>query len=346
MKLLILCPKGVEVFLAQEVHTYEGIVESQDNGCIVASFPTEKSVVVFAYMTQFASTLCIHHKTEPLTTPCDMSFVDTKTTYCLHASHAPDATVSSKSLLHEVHEAYFKQTKRHLRYTSYNAALQVYATQEYRYIGVRVFDFDFTHRDYRVFLGRDALSGITAAALASFVACQDARTVLDPLCQSGTIIIEAALSHIRQSVRFFEKPKLIQSAHGITVSSELLSSHDNTIRQPTQSFLVFDESFPRLRNAQKNARIAHVQQCITFSRQTITWIDLKAENVDCVLVHPDILHPKKDATFFANVCATLRKGGRIGIATRQPNRWITQKNPRKRHEIYQGKERWTLLLFA
>ena len=353
---LILHNKGLGPFVSRELEQFGFSSIERDDGCCTAQ-GSKEALLSYVYMTRFASSVSLLVSQQPFTTEEALESIDTtglaafaQDVWSVRVTHS-EPSVSSQRVQQTVLPNYKKALGGKFSFKAHTVEFGVHVTKKHVYCAVRLTLHDLGHRDYRVFLGRNALKGASAMAALSLGGMTPESSVLDPLAQSGVVIIEAALFARNQSPRYFEKQKLLGgmlSAYK-TVAEDVFARHDKERTSPPGQLQTFDVSFPRLRNAEKNARIADVHKIITFSRQTIDWMDLKADVgvIDVVATAPDVLPEKQDPLFCERAATVLKTDGRLVIVTRKKKRWVELSGFAldEEHTVFQGKEPWHILCF-
>lgn len=205
---------------------------------------------------------------------------------------------------------------------------------------------DLGKRDYRIFLGRDALRGNIAAAVLKVSGYTGEEVLLDPYCRHGVIPIEAALMATNTSVNKYQKDKLACKAENCGEEK----TTENKI-------LCIDEHFPHVNAAKKNAKIAGAVKQIQFSRQEIEWLDTKypPKSIDKIVTmppQPTIANEnkigKKYKELFHQADILLVEKGTITLVMKQHPEKILEHASKfkkiKEQKIMQGKEELTTLV--
>lgn len=149
------------------------------------------------------------------------------------------------------------------------------------------FSDDLSKRDYKIFNSPMSLKGTTAFGLLKIAGYNPSDVFLDTFCNSGNIVIEAALYANRISPRYYNKNfpfmKLniiehIQNIYVKDIKGDWESFFQNLDSEKSDKKLSITASDPLLRNitaAKKNAKIAGVEKYIDFRRIDIDWLDTK-----------------------------------------------------------------------
>ncbi len=136
--------------------------------------------------------------------------------------------------------------------------------------GVDFAGIDLGRRDYRIFLGGEALKGNIAAAVHHMSGYKPEHVLLDPFCRHGTIAIEAAFQASNTSPHKYGKERL-----AFTKLQGLKYELKDEEKKFEGKITAMDENFRHVSAARKNAKIAGVAKLIQFSRTELEWIDVK-----------------------------------------------------------------------
>ena len=231
---------------------------------------------------------------------------------------------------------------------------------------------DVSKRDYRIFIGSETLTGITADAVLRLAGYEPKHMLLDPFCRAGSIVIEAALHALQMPVRYYAKEKLpfvklfnktdFVNLFNKSDIEQFFATHDKAITERIPgSITAVSSQFPSVQASRKNAKIAGVTKAIEFSRTELEWLDMKFEpgSVDRIVTQPveitanfpAVKAAKLTALFFERAKKILKPDGKIGLVLRQGKdayaAAAAQHGFTLEHErtIMQGKEAWQVVLF-
>ncbi|MBI4149446.1 hypothetical protein HY491_03280 [Candidatus Woesearchaeota archaeon] len=231
-----------------------------------------------------------------------------------------------------------------------NVILYIYVFKEQAYVGVDIAGFDLSKRDYKIFHTPSSIKG--TLAFAAVRSAPQPTTLLDPLCGSGEIAIEAALYFSRVSPHFFRKDAFLFTRLPL-FSSFSFAAIDALQRACPVAITACDSQFRFLHATQKNAQIANIKDAITFSRSDIEWLDTKftPQSMGMMVSRIPASAPKRLlAELFYQAAYILASQGNVALlttapaavhdaASRHPFRCVAEQH------IWQGKEQFTLLLF-
>jgi 23S rRNA G2445 N2-methylase RlmL len=349
MKALALTFPGLSDVLAEEIKTLTGISGKQ--GAESVSFEAElKDIFAVCYRSQAACRVLLvvsEGAFEQLTVPKEyltgtVSFAAKSTS----KAQAFAETVSGKKVYKNADTPFY---------------LHIEATQ--CWLGVDLTG-DISKRDYRVFIGSETLSGITAFGALMTAGYEPKQIVLDPFCRAGSFVIEAALHALSLPVRLYSKDRMPYAKTRKDFDFEkFYKEHDKHVKEsPQGTIFALSPQFPSIQATRKNAKIAGVGKAIDFSRTETDWLDFKFEknSVDRIVTQPverTINFPQDKFTklaslFFERSAAILKKNGRLCLVLRQgKDDYIAIGKQNKfslEHErvIMQGKEAWNVMVFT
>ena len=195
------------------------------------------------------------------------------------------------------------------------------------HFGIDLSGEDLGKRDFRIFLGPEALKGHVAASLVKMAPV--GKVVLDPFCRNGIIPIELALMLTKRSPHYFGKEKfLFRRLPELkdTNWDELFEKIDkNMIPDVDTKIISMDPQFNHISSAKKNAKIAGVNKSIMFSRTDLEFLDAKfgKQAIDTIITlppQPNVNLPKeridkmlKDVFYQAEF--VMKKGGTMVLIT-------------------------------
>ena len=225
------------------------------------------------------------------------------------------------------------------------------------FFGVDFSGIDLGRRDYRIFLGMNALKGNIAAALLSISKYDSKHALLDPFCRHGIIPIEAALLATNTSIHKFDKDKF--------AFTDLPNREFELTDNPTKfegTIIAMDDNFKHVSSAKKNAKIAGVIKAVSFSRTDLRWLDAKfgkhfLDRIITLLPPPsrNVAPEKTEKTyhqFFYQADFILKKSGKICLVMQRGTDLAKDKAKEFKfkieHErkVQQGGEELSILVFS
>ncbi|GIU68870.1 MAG: hypothetical protein KatS3mg002_0106 [Candidatus Woesearchaeota archaeon] len=222
---------------------------------------------------------------------------------------------------------------------------------------------DLSVRDYKIFNTPLSLKGTTAFGVLMLSGYSKGKSLLNPLCNSGVLEIEAALYNSGISPKHYniEIPfKRLNVDFDIEkFFSDINHSIDSTKVDPTKIKIVSAD--PLLKNitaAKKNAKIAGVEKYIDFRRIDIDWMDIKHDEnaFDFIITFIPGSSKNKNIntlmkefdTFFYNSEYILKKTGVLSILCISRDLLLTSASKyfelREIKNFYSGTQLMNLLL--
>lgn len=225
------------------------------------------------------------------------------------------------------------------------------------YFGVDFSGIDLGRRDYRIFLGTDALKGNIAASLLHIAGYETKQSLLDPFCRHGIVPIEAALYATNTSPHKFGKEKFAFAQ---------LPNRKFELKDKETDFkgtiIAMDDNFKHVSASRKNAKIAGVVKSVEFSRTDLKWLDAKfGKNfLDRIITLPvqsgkSIAEKTVDKIyhqFFYQAEFILKKSGKICVVMKRGIELLKQKatefkfSVESERKVMQGAEELTILVFS
>jgi 23S rRNA G2445 N2-methylase RlmL len=225
------------------------------------------------------------------------------------------------------------------------------------FFGVDFSGIDLGRRDYRIFLGTDALKGNIAASLLHIAGYETKHSLLDPFCRHGIVPIEAALYATNTSPHKYGKEKFAFAK---------LPNRKFELKDKETDFkgtiIAMDDNFKHVSAARKNAKIAGVVKSIEFSRTDLQWLDAKfGKNfIDRIITLPvqpgrsiaDKTIEKIYHQIFYQAEFILKKSGKICVVMKRSVELLKSKaaefkfSVEHERKVMQGAEELTVLVFS
>ncbi len=225
------------------------------------------------------------------------------------------------------------------------------------YFGVDFAGIDLGRRDYRIFLGTDALKGNIAAALLHIAGYETKHSLLDPFCRHGIVPIEAALYATNTSPHKFNKEKF---AFANLPNRKFELKDKETDFKGT--IIAMDDNFKHVSASRKNAKIAGVVKSIEFSRADMQWLDAKfgknfLDRIITLPVQPgrsiaDKTVEKIYHQTFYQAEFILKKSGKICVVMKRGVELLKQKaaefkfSVESERKVMQGAEELIIIVFS
>lgn len=339
MKGAIICQRGVEKLLLNEVFELIGARGKEKKGHVVFEFEKIEDLMKLAYKTQLGSRVLI----------VDMDCKGYKT----FALRAESDLNDSKELEAEKGAEVAEKTKLKVDLENPDLLFYYYEQEGDSISGVDLGGNDLGKREYRIYQTRQALRATTCKALVDISGFRKGIFV-NVNCGEGIIGIEAYCKLTGKSVRFFEKDKL-KFKHMFDKDWDKLFSEWDHEKKFDGDIVLYDDQFRHIDNAKKNAKIAGIKG-VKFSRLAIEWLDTKhgKEEVDALVCYPmqeSRINPKKKVQkqykelFYQ--CKFVMKG-KVVVLMREKGKleqFAEGFKLTETHEIQQGKDKYYVEVF-
>jgi putative N6-adenine-specific DNA methylase len=233
------------------------------------------------------------------------------------------------------------------------------------WLGIDLSGEDLGKRDFRIFLGPQALKGHIAASLIKLAEFDSSKVLLDLFCRNGIIPIEAALMVLNCSPHRFGKEKFLFRKLPMLEDKdwdEILSKIDEECDPNAKaSVIAMDPQFASISASKKNAKIAGANKPITFSRTDLQFLDAKfgEHAIDClVTLTPQIRQgtPEEKVDkilkeFFYQAEFVMKKTGRMVLITQTAEDYLKKYaedykfKMQEERVIWQGNAEFSVMVF-
>lgn len=260
--------------------------------------------------------------------------------------------ISIKGKSHTKIEELAEKFNLKIDYKNPELILYLHFEDNFFWLCIDFLDLELDKRDYRIFLGREKLTGTAAYCLLRLAGYKPEQNLLDPFCRSGIIAIEAALFATKRSPHFFSKNRF--------KDEEKLAKLDK-ITKSQKLILAIDFSFKGIAATKKNAQIAGVLDDIKITKIETEFLDTKfgKGEIDIIVTEPPEISTaspeKKILTiykhFFDNAAFLLPEKGIVACISNKPTDILEKSakehkfNIKHKRTIYQGKEAWQIIVF-
>lgn len=202
-------------------------------------------------------------------------------------------------------------------------------------VGIDMVGGESLHRrKWRVYDHPASLKGTIASGLVMFSGWREGEVLLDPMCGSGTIPIEAAHCAMNLPPGFFRKDNLaflrLPPMEDGRTPSEVMGEIDSRIRWDLPLRIYGTERFKKhVEGAILNVKSARVEDKVEVAKLNIARLPEKfpPESVDVIITNPPyglrIADPKESMRvhklLFKAAYGVLREGGRLVMVTTHAN---------------------------
>lgn len=372
MKALGICPKGFEEEAQRELKEFLQKDSTTENGCILFDVNDNLELSRITYKTQsLQKTMLVLDSfdiSENINSDLKKSiekidFADwfkdrTFKADCFHI----DDNISGMKVAAKIGEYILENNDAKVQMKNPNVIILAYIIDNRCHLGIDFSGIDLSKRDYRIHNHPSALNGGIAFNLLMFSGWSPDKSLLDPMCGSGVIPIEAALLFSKKSAQFFRKENLaftrFEKFNFVTIDAEVV---DNISKNSKVADInCSDHVLACIRATKNNGKIADIDKIIKPTKNDLEWLETKygEESLDFIVTHPPSMSKHADEksvikTFnelFYQAEFVLKEDGKIAIicisdALLEESAEKNGFELIKKKQIMQGKQELTCFLF-
>ena len=219
-------------------------------------------------------------------------------------------------------------------------------------------------RGYKIYHHPAALRTTLANQMVRLSGWNKDKVLLDPMCGSGTIPIEACLNVTNTPGAYWRKDKLqftkLNVFKDIDWDSFFEKIDEKINRDIDVEIYAFDKFIKHVRGAEANATRASVRNLIKFARVDLEWLDVKMEekSVDVIVTNPPyglkVADPEEaekcHKLLFYQADWVLKDDGKVVLISARPDfveKWSQYYKFKKVHEreVLHGKLKAKIYIF-
>jgi len=275
MEVLLTTGQGMEEVAALEAQEVIDAASRIIDGGIIVPIKNIKQLCELCYKAQsITKTILLLENVKPTESFALKNVEDWPGSFRASALSLDDS-VENNELEQDVGAAIKEKTNETVDLENPDVVFYVFLNKNHKMLGIDFSGIDLSKRDYKIFNTRQSVKGTLAYFLLRYADYKRDHILVDPFCDTGEIIIEAAHYTYCLSVNSFHKDKLAFS-HFSSVSYQFPEFKVPAV-QPT--IFGFSHLLNDIKSAQKNAKIAGVHKLISFSKVEADWLDIKFKDV-------------------------------------------------------------------
>ncbi len=243
-------------------------------------------------------------------------------------------------------------------FNSYDVTLFIFICDKAGFIGLDLTGFDASKRSYKIFQTRDSLKGTLVASFLIFSGYSPKKVFVDPFGREGIITIEAALMAEVKAVHHYDKEKLtitrLKPFATIDIEKALATKNKGS------EIHYLDSMLRNMNFAQKNSKIAGVNDSIDFSKKDLSWLDMKFEQSSVDLIAGYAPEAGRSRSFgqanriyselFHQASFLLKAKGELCVIQRDPGNIIKAASNHKfkkdrSTQVFSGKQQYEFISF-
>ena len=171
--------------------------------------------------------------------------------------------------------------------TTPDNTVYVYVKDNAYHIGLDVAGRDLSKRQYKVFSSNKGINATLGYAFVQHCNISSESRIVNPFSRDGVIPIETALRYKGVSVNHYDREFKFDSLNLLDFfdMDDKLDDIDSDLTENNVDIHCYDRDFRNLKAQKKNAKIAGVEDHITFSRFEPEYIDLKFDDFQVDLIY-------------------------------------------------------------
>jgi len=284
MKALAITYKGMEDISMREISE---LIKSRDikpmQGAVVFDFEKFEDLCLLCYKAQSVIKILYLFEHFKIFDIKDIKLqktdmIDKDTSFASRCMRIGEHNFSGRDVETHVGEIIKNLTSAKVNLKNPDIPVLTYIYDNDCYIGVDWAGIDLSKREYRIYTNPVSLKGNIAYALVRIADYKKNETIIDPLCGSGEIPIEAAMFMTNFPVNFYNKTKFAFTKFRIFEKfnfDKFFEKINKKIKKIKTNIYAYDAQQRNLKAAEKNAKIAGVLKEIKFSRTEVEWLDIK-----------------------------------------------------------------------
>ncbi len=301
MEFFTITNRGLEDINTKEIEELGGMLKRSFEGINVFEAKDEDELAKIAYKTQTSSRVLLlkgmktefdkNNVLEELKAISNESdFSDLKgLTFAVRASKR-DVEVDIMKIYNEIGDIIRVKSGAKVNLTNPDVIVRVYVTPEVLLIGYDLFGKDpLDKRFYRVYYHPSGLRATLANQMVRFSEWDESKVLLDPLCGSGTIPIEAVLIMRNIPPLYGMDYKRFAMTKLFKLDNEFYEQINNKIDWKKRAkIMCFDKFVKHMRGAELNCIHARCKDTVRVAKINLEDVDFKLgeKSVDYIITNP------------------------------------------------------------
>ncbi len=310
-KIGLLCHHGIEQAVGDFCKQYGKVIEIKSGFIVLETEAVEHVALYCGGVNRIVSLLFEGNYTELL---ASVGTLAVSKEFHVH-SYSTDPTTESLQEQREAVVQALETTGHHWNPKKPEESLYLILDNDYAYLGSDVVGVDLGKRSYKAYHRQPPLRGPFGWALWQLLGLEKKQKVWCPSILDGTLPIEASLIQTGISPWQFTlhdwEVSLQKKAKAVITKGCLSDS----------SVYAWSDQWPHISATKANAKLANIEKGITFSKNTLDWIDLKFEKESFDLIGAHLIGPSpkygKAHLYFEELCKQadylLKKKGKMGV---------------------------------
>lgn len=371
MKALGICSEGFEKAAAIEINEITGKETVEELGGVSFEAENNEEIAELCYRAQSLHKVMLvlgEFNTDNLEDNLGEKIKKTdfgswlNGTFRVNVYHEKELDVSGMDLAAKAGEFIINKTNAKADMENPKVIVLVYIHGQKGYFGIDFAGITLSKRDYKIYNVPSSLNASTAYCLLRMAGWAPGKIVLDPMCGSGIIPIEAGLSYAKKPPHFHIKDKLaftrFMDFDFSAVDKEAVEN-DKKIGREAKLHCA-DHLLAALRATKNNAKIADIDRIISATKIDLEWLETKYDEkfFDFIITHPPSISKYSNVKelekmyneFFYQAEYILKDDGIVAVLANSSDGFLKACENNKfqmisENQVWQGKHKFSLMIF-
>jgi 23S rRNA G2445 N2-methylase RlmL len=282
MKAIAITHLGLERFCADEIKEISGVSGSIEDYIVKFDFEGFEQLFELCYKAQSVIKIFVLLNEGKIGEKIPKNFsewIDEKTEMKVKCKILENEAIFSQNLQEELSSEMLDEKEAKVNLSNPNTAFYCLIVKDKFYFGIDLSGEDLSKREYKIFNSATAIKATLGFVLLKAAGYGRKELLLDPLCNTGTVLIEAALHSSRLSPNFFTKDKFLfmrmPRFKGFDFDAFFSDIDKKAKTEGEVKIYGYDSLLKNIKATQKNAQIAGINKLIFSSRVEQKWLDFK-----------------------------------------------------------------------
>ena len=358
---------GFEDIASNEIQKITGQNVSHREGALIFPLKDEKDLAKLSYKAHSLQKVMLllqefEYEDEESLNKIDVDFsqyLDGKT-FRVNCIHDETAELSGMEIAAKVGEFIVNKTGAKANMDNPDIIFLIYIYNCNAYLCIDYSGIDLSKRDYKIYNHPSSLNGSVAYSLLKTAGWKPGKSLLDPMCGSGIIPIEAGLEYAKRSPHSFIKDKLsftkLIDFDFNSVDEEILEN-----KKTDSKIYCSDYVLASIRATKNNAKIAEIDKIINPTKCDLEWLETKFDekSIDIIATHPPSVSRHSNVKelnkvygeLFYQAEYILKDDGKVAIISNSSEEIINAAENNKftlveKKEVWQRKHRFEVMVFS
>lgn len=357
---------GFSDIAAKEIENITGQKAKEKTGALVFPVNSLQELATLAYKGQSLHKVMLllevieYEEEESLENlKADVSSWVNEKTFRVNCIHDETAEVSGMEIAAKAGEVIVNKTGAKASMKNPDVIFVIYIYNSVAYLCVDFSGFDLSKRDYKIYNHPSALNGAIGYCFIKTTGWEPGMSIMDPMCGSGIIPIEAAFEYTGKSPRHFQKDRFAFTKF-LDFDFEKTDKEAKENKKSENKIYCSDQLLASLRATKNNAKIAEVDRIISPTKCDLEWLETKFDekSIDVIATHPPSVSKHSNVKelkkvyneLFYQAEYILKDEGVIGVISNTEKEIVeaAQNNKfslKEKRQVWQRRHEFTVMIF-